>query len=256
MVKLERVGISGLKRLVALFGYRLTKSDEIDILSPLLARMLNNTDNFFSCKSVVTTGKVSIRFLILSRAITLGSRASSWNRCRTFSKSSRTITENVTISSVSIRQYTTQKKKCFFIGWIQPKPTNYPAGQRVSRLSIPITIKQSNIPTDCIITESVPCLSFARLLADYDIQNINLLQIDTEGYDVQILMNIDFDIIQPSIIHFEHGLAEGIMDHKTFDQVSERLRRYGYQILVEPYDATAYQLEIVGCTAPAHNQAI
>lgn len=75
--------------------------------------------------------------------------------------------------------------------------------------------------------------------------------IDTEGYDVQILMSLDFDSIRPSIIHFEHGLAEGIMDHETFQEVSDHLRRYGYQILVEPYDVTAYQLAVVNCPSPA-----
>jgi len=113
--------------------------------------------------------------------------------------------------------------------------------------------KRSNIPSGCMITESVPCISFARLVADYAIEKIDLLQIDTEGYDVEILMDIDFDSIRPTIIHFEHGLAEGIMDYKTFECVSDHLHQYGYQVVVEPFDTTAYQLEAVHRCKPADN---
>ena len=256
MVKLERVGISGLKRLVALFGYRLTKSDEIDILSPLLARMLNNTDNFFFVQiggndgksfdpifDFITRNHTRLKGIILEPMQDIFEELkNNYRKCHN-------------IKCINKAIHNTKEEMLLYR--VDPaKADKLPGWTKGIASFNPNHHKQSNIPTDCIITESVPCLSFARLLADYDIQNINLLQIDTEGYDVQILMNIDFDIIRPSIIHFEHGLAEGIMDHKTFDQVSERLRRYGYQILVEPYDATAYQLEIVGCTAPAHNQAI
>ena len=102
--------------------------------------------------------------------------------------------------------------------------------------------KRSNIKEDFIIPEKVKCISFDELLKNYQITKIDLLQIDTEGYDSEIILNINYDNIKPSIINFEHGLQNGIMSNETFSKVIDLLHKNGYEIVIEKNNATAYQL--------------
>ena len=98
-------------------------------------------------------------------------------------------------------------------------------------------------PADCVIAEKVKCMSFGDLIRDFKISKIDLLQIDTEGYDAEIIMGIDFSKILPRIIRFEHGMVDEIMDKETFLRVTRHLNGYGYQVILENYDATAYIIE-------------
>ena len=70
-----------------------------------------------------------------------------------------------------------------------------------------------------------------------------MLLIDTEGYDYEILMSIDFKDIKPRIIRFEHGVRDSLMSIRNFKDVCGRLNSFGYQIFAESYDATAYLLD-------------
>ena len=56
-------------------------------------------------------------------------------------------------------------------------------------------------------------------------------------------MGIDFTNVRPRIIRFEHGVRDRIMSESNFIEIIERLNSYGYQIMAESYDATAYLLE-------------
>jgi FkbM family methyltransferase len=103
----------------------------------------------------------------------------------------------------------------------------------------------SGIPREFIVEHEVACLSLPQLLDQYNVRKVDLLQIDTEGYDAEILLNLDFQLMKPSIIRFEHGLYAGIMSVEVFQQVVERLHENGYEILPEAGDATAYQLRSV-----------
>ncbi len=55
-----------------------------------------------------------------------------------------------------------------------------------------------------IVEESVECISFATLLARHAVDKVDLLMIDTEGYDFEILKQIDFGCIKPRVIIYEH----------------------------------------------------
>lgn len=54
-----------------------------------------------------------------------------------------------------------------------------------------------------IITDSIDCISFESLLSKYEVKQIDLLQVDTEGYDYEIINMIDLNHIRPSIIAYE-----------------------------------------------------
>src|SRR5260370_28265805 len=53
---------------------------------------------------------------------------------------------------------------------------------------------------DRVSTMEVPCVTFAGLCDRYGVGHIDLVQIDTEGYDYEIIKLIDLDRLQPKII--------------------------------------------------------
>src|SRR5207249_11712650 len=63
--------------------------------------------------------------------------------------------------------------------------------------------KLSQLDSSYMTTEKVLCATFEELLSSYKITNIELLITDTEGYDFEILRNIDFAKHRPTYIHFE-----------------------------------------------------
>jgi FkbM family methyltransferase len=101
--------------------------------------------------------------------------------------------------------------------------------------------KRANAPDEWIVAEQVPCVPLARLLADHGMTACDVLQIDTEGYDADILGALDFTRIKPALIHFEHGLSQGIMSCGTFAKILDRLRAEEYEFAISRDDATAYQ---------------
>src|SRR5690348_12849964 len=51
---------------------------------------------------------------------------------------------------------------------------------------------------------AVQCRTMDTLLAEQSVQRVDILQIDTEGYDYVILKLFDFAKYQPAIVHYEH----------------------------------------------------
>lgn len=58
------------------------------------------------------------------------------------------------------------------------------------------------------VTERVPCVTLHQLLDRHGVTQLDLLQIDTEGYDYEILRTIDFAIIRPRFINYERVLLQ------------------------------------------------
>ena len=53
---------------------------------------------------------------------------------------------------------------------------------------------------------SVPCAPFGQLLSDHGITRLDLLHIDTEGYDFEILKTVDFaGPTAPGAVLYEHA---------------------------------------------------
>ena len=105
--------------------------------------------------------------------------------------------------------------------------------------------EKSGIPSEALLAEKVPCVTIGELLEEYQIAHVGLLQIDTEGYDAEILRGFNFDRIRPKLIRFEHGLAEGVMSRDTFSSVRSLLHQYDYELMIEHHDATAYQFDLM-----------
>ncbi|MCA0382644.1 MAG: FkbM family methyltransferase [Bacteroidetes bacterium] len=52
--------------------------------------------------------------------------------------------------------------------------------------------------------EEVPCLTINALYKQSGFEQLNILATDTEGYDGKIIDSVDFEVVRPHIIWFEH----------------------------------------------------
>ncbi|WP_428231311.1 FkbM family methyltransferase [Flavobacterium sp.] len=104
--------------------------------------------------------------------------------------------------------------------------------------------KLGNIPECDIVEEIVKCISFNKLIDKYSIKKIDLLQIDTEGYDFEIIKMIDFNQIAPRIISFEHGMRQGITNMAQFVECQNLLFENNYNLIILDNDAIAFKKDI------------
>jgi FkbM family methyltransferase len=89
-------------------------------------------------------------------------------------------------------------------------------------------------PGSQIGSVEVMCTTFAAVLADASY--LDLLQIDVEGYDLELLKLFDFGRIMPPIVRFEHRhLSAGELDDAVL-----LLARHGYRVVRGEYDTTGY----------------
>lgn len=84
-----------------------------------------------------------------------------------------------------------------------------------------------------LVEEPVACLTFAELCVRHRVTRLDVLNIDTEGYDYEILKTIDFEKMRPGILVFEHHLLKPNDRNACF----ELLQRHGYEIMTEGLDA-------------------
>ena len=81
----------------------------------------------------------------------------------------------------------------------------------------------------------VPGLTLSTLISKHHISSISLLQIDTEGYDCDIMSMIDWTIIRPSIINFEHIHCSLDAKERCYGLLTE----HGYQLHESNWDTLA-----------------
>jgi FkbM family methyltransferase len=77
---------------------------------------------------------------------------------------------------------------------------------------------------DFIAEESVKCISAATLLKIGGIERIDWLQIDTEGYDFEIIKMFNIGLTRPTVIVFENLL----LSHAVKEECSNHLKINGY----------------------------
>ena len=64
-----------------------------------------------------------------------------------------------------------------------------------------------NAHHDSSTTEEIEiqCVRLDSIIKKYELDNIDLLQVDTEGHELEVMQSIDLGSFRPRIIHFEHG---------------------------------------------------
>jgi hypothetical protein len=89
-----------------------------------------------------------------------------------------------------------------------------------------------------IETEQVRCLTFDTLFQEIGIEQVDLLQIDAEGFDAEILRLFNLPARKPAIVRFEHKHLS-IEDHEKSIGL---LANQGYRIAATGSDTLAYRV--------------
>ncbi len=104
-----------------------------------------------------------------------------------------------------------------------------------------LTSKYSGLTANDMVAVEVPAKSLMALLEESEVPHVDLLIIDTEGYDFEILASLDLEQYQPSIIRFEHGVYSGVDARLELRDALTRLYDHGYSIAMERVDAIAWR---------------
>lgn len=87
-----------------------------------------------------------------------------------------------------------------------------------------------------IMSIQVECKTVESILRQYGLLDINLMIIDTEGYDYDILSELNLGIVNPKIVRFEHGLSSYFGSDQKLLKLSARMNSFGYQVLIDNND--------------------
>jgi len=66
----------------------------------------------------------------------------------------------------------------------------------------------------------------SSILFEFGFEHIDFLQIDTEGYELEVLKTLDFEAHRPAIINFEHGH----LSRKALSEIFRLLAAEGYAL--------------------------
>lgn len=95
---------------------------------------------------------------------------------------------------------------------------------------------------DIIVEEQVSCVQFKHIFESAKIDHLELLQIDTEGFDYEIIKMIDLNTIRPAIIRFEiNHLSE-----KDKIECLNYLARNNYKMIYARIDVIAVDQTTIG----------
>ena len=83
-----------------------------------------------------------------------------------------------------------------------------------------------------IVRSEVECLTFESLCRKHEVERIDLLLIDAEGYDAEIIAGIDLDSRRPRLLVYEHYHLVPAERRGC----REALEAAGYEILEEGFD--------------------
>lgn len=84
--------------------------------------------------------------------------------------------------------------------------------------------KMPENPEECIVEEKVECITADTLVEKYGLERIDWLQIDTEGYDFEIIKMFNISKHKPAVIVFENLH----LSQETREQCKKYLESYGY----------------------------
>ncbi|MGH8609109.1 MAG: FkbM family methyltransferase [Gammaproteobacteria bacterium] len=116
-----------------------------------------------------------------------------------YSGNANLLFENVAISDKEeVREfYRIREGQNFLPKWCEGLGTFYPEVLLTHKWALP------NIE-EYMVKEAVRCISLSSLLRKHAVSYIDLFLIDTEGHDYQILKQLDFATLKPTLIVFEH----------------------------------------------------
>jgi FkbM family methyltransferase len=78
-----------------------------------------------------------------------------------------------------------------------------------------------------IVSKKVRCEPLESLLSRYNVEHIDIIHIDTEGYDYNVLRQIDFSKHKPRLVLFEHAHLK----RDTLSKSRAILKLHGYRLV-------------------------
>lgn len=96
-----------------------------------------------------------------------------------------------------------------------------------------------------ISSVEVPCMTFESICAKHGVETVDLVQIDTEGYDYEVIKLIDLERHAPTLLMYEH-LHLSPADREA---CLARLRSNGYEDISDTMDTVCLR---VGELGPQH----
>ena len=113
--------------------------------------------------------------------------------------------------------------------------TRSTGGTQVASTQRHLLIKPGH-PSSDVKMHLLPCWTLQTLLEKAGAnRQVDLLQIDAEGFDYEIIRGIDFQKMRPSIIRYEHM----VLSETDRNACLELLGSHGYRFILEDVDTTA-----------------
>jgi FkbM family methyltransferase len=92
---------------------------------------------------------------------------------------------------------------------------------------------------DCIESQPVKTRTFRSLLATHGVSRYDFLQVDTEGFDFEVLKMADIENNHPTLINYEHEHLRPEDQQASWDY----LKRLNYHIFTHHGDTAAFLLQ-------------
>ncbi len=86
-----------------------------------------------------------------------------------------------------------------------------------------------------LVVEKVRCITFKELIKRNKVKKIDLLHLDTEGFDYEIIKLIDFTKLKPKMIFYEHMH----LNKKDVKECENLLKDQGYSLTTNKSDTLA-----------------
>lgn len=90
---------------------------------------------------------------------------------------------------------------------------------------------------EVITKHNVECMALDELLSQNECEKLDLLKVDTEGYDYEVLSMLDLEKIKPTIIRFEHLH----MSTAEYEKLIYQFIDVGYSFIADKMNTTAYR---------------
>ncbi len=219
-----------LNKLLSNFGYEIIKKDRF---KEFLSKEFNKNENFFFIQIGANDG---VKFDYLYDFVTA-------NKCKGvvveplktyFQSLSENYLGHPNITPVNIAIH--NSKKMADVYYISPEKLDLVPEWAEGIGSLDYNHhKKFGISSDFIISEKIECLHLMELINKYEFKQLNLLQIDVEGYDSEIVKMIDFDIIKPNLIKYEHSHVQKNIQK----QVVKLLKNNEYHVFKQGGDTIA-----------------
>lgn len=234
----------GLRGILLRWGYRVSKPETIPLLEPMLLTLMSRRQGLFIVQvgandgkswdpihNFVTTHHDRLKALVLEPLPDI------------FEQLRRNYAKYPNVTPVNAAVHNTEKEMTLWR--VDPAALKrLPDWARGTGAFNRQGLLDLGIPEDAIVPAKVRCISLADLVDEHRVERVDLLQIDTEGYDAEIILGLDFRRLRPSLIRFEHRLAQGLMSREAFKQVCCALHDNGYELCVGAHDALAYEREM------------